>query len=270
MSEKSGIQWTDGTWNCVTGCTKVSQGCKNCYAEKLSLRLQRMHPQGKYRNAFKLTLHEDALNIPLKWKTPRKVFVNSMSDLFHKDVPFEFINKVWDVMEKCPQHTFQILTKRPERMLEFIHTPDRRILQNVWLGTSVENANATYRINILNSITARIRFVSFEPLIGDVGELNLDNIHWAIVGGESGKGFRPMEEDWALNILRQCNEQNVAFFFKQIGGITPKSGGRLLGGKEYNEYPAKVFEEKTMGKIYDQGFLWKWFPYIKEDKNEIF
>ena len=242
MAEKSKIEWTDGSWNCVTGCTKVSAGCTNCYAETLSLRLQKMGTK-RYRNGFKLTLHPDALNIPLKWKEPKKIFVNSMSDLFHKDVPFDFIDKVWDVMEKANWHIYQILTKRPEIMLKYIEerrkaSPASNIQPNhIWLGTSVEDSRVVHRIDTLRQVPATIRFISFEPLIGDVGNLDLSGIHWAIVGGESGKNHRPIKEEWVLNIQKQCRAQGVAFFFKQWGGITSKSGGRLLQGKTYDEYP---------------------------------
>lgn len=242
MAEKSKIEWTNASWNCITGCTKVSAGCTNCYAETLSLRLQKMGSK-RYKNGFKLTLHEDALNLPLKWKEPKKIFVNSMSDLFHKNVPFDFIDKVWDVMLKANWHIYQILTKRPEIMLKYLE--ERRKVshalniqpKHIWLGTSVEDSRVVYRIDILRKVPSTIRFVSFEPLIGDIGKLDLSNIHWAIVGGESGKNHRLIKEEWVLNILEQCKEQKVAFFFKQWGGITSKSGGRSLQGKIYDEYP---------------------------------
>ena len=234
MAEKSKIEWTDSSWNPTTGCDKVSAGCANCYAETLALRLQKTGSH-RYRNAFKLTLHEDVLNLPLKWKQPKKIFVNSMSDLFHKDVPDEFIDKVWKIMGKANWHIYQILTKRPERMAHYSWKKEK--LPNVWLGTSVEDAKVKDRIKVLSTSNAKIRFISFEPLIGDIGELDLSNIHWAIVGGESGKNHRLIKEEWIQNILRQCREQNVAFFFKQWGGLTPKSGGRLLNGRIYDEYP---------------------------------
>ncbi len=237
MAEKSKIEWTNASWNCVTGCTKVSAGCTNCYAETLALRLQKMGSK-RYRNAFTLTLHEDALNLPLKWKEPKKIFVNSMSDLFHKDVPDDFIDKVWEVMEKANWHIYQILTKRPERMAQYSWTKEQ--LSNVWLGTSVEDLRVKDRIKLLQTSNAKIRFISFEPLIGDVGELNLSNIHWVIVGGESGKNHRPIEREWVTNILAQCKKQNVAFFFKQWGGLKSKSGGRQLNGRTYDEYPNAV------------------------------
>ena len=234
MSEKSRIEWTNASWNPTTGCTKVSAGCINCYAETLALRLQKMGSK-RYRNAFKLTLHPNALNLPFKWKEPKKIFVNSMSDLFHKDVPDEFIDKVWDVMEKADWHIYQILTKMPERMSQYSWTKGQ--LPNVWLGTSVEDSRVKDRIKLLQTSNAEVRFISFEPLIGDVGELDLSNIHWVIVGGESGKNHRLIKEEWVQNILRQCRAQGVAFFFKQWGGLTSKSGGRTLNGKTYDEYP---------------------------------
>lgn len=240
MAETSGIEWTDASWNPVTGCTKVSAGCLNCYAEELSLRLQKMHPGKKYRNGFKVTLHENDISLPLKWKEPKKIFVNSMSDLFHKDVPFDFIDKIWGTMLEARHHTYQILTKRPERMKEYIaeNAYKRDITpRHIWLGTSVEDAKVIHRIDTLRKVSAHMRFISMEPLIGDVGDLNLSGIQWVIVGGESGPKYRPMKEQWAVNIRDQCKEHGVAFFFKQWGGLRPKSGGCLLQGKEYKEYP---------------------------------
>jgi len=236
MAEKSGIEWTDASWNPTTGCTKISAGCLNCYAEKLSLRLKRMGSK-KYANGFDLTLHHNALRLPFKWKKSKRIFVNSMSDLFHKDVPFDFVDEVWNVMMEADWHTYQILTKRPERMAE--HIDSRKILNppHIWLGTSVENAWVKTRIKILQGIPNCVRFISFEPLIGEVGNLDLSGIKWVIVGGESGEGHRPIEEDWVLEIMKQCREHKTAFFFKQWGGQTPKSGGNSLQGKTYQEFP---------------------------------
>ena len=236
MSIKSKIEWTDASWNPTTGCTKVSAGCTNCYAETLSLRLQKMGSK-RYRNAFKLTLHEDALNIPLKWKQPKKIFVNSMSDLFHKDVPFEFIDKVWEVMLKGDWHIYQILTKRPERMAEYIKSRNILSPYHIWLGTSIEDSRVKGRIDVLRNIPSKIRFISFEPLIGDVGEIDLSYIHWVIVGGESGEKHRPIKEEWVKDILKYCRIFETKFFFKQWGGLTPKSGGRILNNQTYDEYP---------------------------------
>lgn len=237
MGGKSGIEWTDSSWNPVTGCTKVSAGCAFCYAERLAKRLQMMNPTGKYRNGFKLTLHEKDIELPLSWKEPRTIFVNSMSDLFHEQVPFSFIKRVFDTMEKADWHTFQILTKRPERMQYFTNEYYGEVLPNVWLGTSIEDSKVLHRLAILKKVDAAIRFVSFEPLLGSVGKVNLRGIHWAIVGGESGKYHRPIKKEWIHEIRRQCRKYNVAFFFKQWGGLTSKSGGRTLDGRIYDEYP---------------------------------
>lgn len=241
MGDESKIEWTDATWNCTTGCTKVSAGCTNCYAERVALRLQSMGTK-KYANGFKLTLHPEDLEIPLRWSKPRKIFVDSMSDMFHKDIPFEFIDRVWEVMLKADWHIYQILTKRPEIMLRYITERNPKSHKHIWLGTSVEDSRVKERIEVLRKIPAEIRFLSLEPLIGDVGELNLDGISWVIVGGESGDKHRLIKEEWVLNILKQCEEQKVAFLFKQWGGITSKSGGRLLQGRTYDEYP--VIEQK--------------------------
>jgi len=237
MGGKSGIEWTDSSWNPVTGCTKVSAGCAFCYAERLAKRLQRMNPTGKYRNAFKLTLHEKDVELPLSWKEPRTIFVNSMSDLFHEKVPFSFVKRIFNTMERASWHTFQILTKRPHIMEKFINEIYKKILPNVWLGTSIENDKVLHRLKELKKIKAAIRFISFEPLIGPVGKVNLRGIHWAIVGGESGKYHRPIKEEWVHEIRKQCRKYGVAFFFKQWGGPTSKSGGRILNNRTYDEYP---------------------------------
>ena len=244
MGDKSAIEWTDASWNPVTGCTKVSAGCAFCYAERLSKRLQKMNPDGKYRNGFKITLHEKDLDLPLHWKDSRKIFVNSMSDLFHPEVPDDFILKVYDTMEKADWHIYQILTKRPERMKKFTNEIYKKILPHVWLGTSIENDKVLNRLTELKKVKAATKFISFEPLLGPVGKVNLKGIHWAIVGGESGFHHRPIEKEWVKEIRHQCREYNVAFFFKQWGGLTPKSGGRLLDKRAYDEYP-KIYE-KTM------------------------
>lgn len=235
MGDKSAIEWTDASWNPSTGCSKVSPGCRNCYAERLSARLQAMG-NPKYTRGFKFTLHDDALDIPLKWKAPRKIFVNSMSDLFHEQMPESFLQKCFEVMIQANWHIYQVLTKRPDRMLDFSRRFGR-IPEHIWLGTSVESALYNPRIDILREINCRIKFVSFEPLLGPVGKVNLEGISWAIVGGESGPNFRPIEPEWVREIHRQCKKHKVAFFFKQWGGPRPKSGGRKLDGKEWNEYP---------------------------------
>lgn len=237
MGAKSGIEWTDSSWNPVTGCTKVSAGCAFCYAERLAKRLQMMNPNGKYKNGFKLTLHEKDIELPLSWKEPRTIFVNSMSDLFHEQVPFSFIKRVFDTMEKANGHTFQILTKRPHLMRQFVNDYYKKVLPNVWLGTSIENDKVLYRLGELKKVNATIRFISFEPLIGPVGKVNLRGIHWAIVGGESGKYHRLIKKEWIYEIRRQCKKYGTAFFFKQWGGLTSKSGGRTLDNRTYDEYP---------------------------------
>lgn len=209
------IEWTDSTWNPVTGCTKMSAGCAHCYAETMSRRLKAMGTP-KYRNGFIVTLHKEALEEPKKWRKPRTIFVCSMSDLFHKDVPFEFIDKVIGVIKETPQHRYQLLTKRAERMKEYFLT--REVPNNVWIGVTVEMQSSKDRIDNLRSIkNAPIKFLSCEPLLEDLGELNLTGIDWIIVGGESGNQARPMQEEWVLNIQRQCKAANKAFFFKQWG-----------------------------------------------------
>jgi protein gp37 len=230
----SKIEWTDSTWNPITGCSKISPGCKNCYAERMAKRLKAMG-QPNYENGFSLTLHPNMLRRPLECKKPSLIFVNSMSDLFHPDVPLEFILKVFDTMKEANWHQFQVLTKRSERLLELsskINWPD-----NVWMGVSVENQEYAYRINHLRKTEAKIKFLSLEPLIGPVDKLNLDNIDWVIVGGESGPRSRPIEKNWVLEIKKQCINTNVPFFFKQWGGKNKKKTGRLLMGRIWDELP---------------------------------
>lgn len=234
MSTQSHIEWTDATWNPLTGCTKVSPGCKHCYAERMSARLKAMG-QPNYRNGFELTLHEHALEIPLKWRKPRNVFVNSMSDLFHKDVPEEFIRKVFEVMNQARAHKFQVLTKRSERLVRM--SPMISWSENIWMGVSVESLNYVHRIDHLRQTEARIRFLSLEPLLGPLSDLNLDGIGWVIVGGESGPGARKMEESWVLDIREQCVDAQVPFFFKQWGGTNKRKAGRLLEGRTWDEMP---------------------------------
>lgn len=246
MAETS-IEWTDATWNPVAGCLIISPGCTNCYAMRMAARLEAMRVpkyEGLTRKSGqryiwtgKVRLDEASLNIPLKWKKPRKIFVNSMSDLFHADVPAEFIARVWSVMEQTPQHTYQILTKRPERMREVLTTLGLPMLEHVWLGTSVEDSAVLSRLDDLRATPALVRFVSFEPLIGSVKGADLTGIHWAIVGGESGPRARPMEEAWVDEIRLACLATRTAFFFKQWGGKNKKASGRLLHGKEWNALP---------------------------------
>jgi len=238
MSESS-IEWTEMTWNPTTGCDKISAGCKYCYAEVMSRRLQAMGIE-KYKDGFELRLHEDSLMIPNEWKRPHVVFVNSMSDLFHKDVPLPFIQKVFEVMNNTPRHTYQVLTKRAERLYE-LHDK-LSWTTNIWMGVSVENEKVKDRIDFLRETNAKVKFLSCEPLIGPLQNLNLEKIHWAIVGGESGRRPRPMKESWVWDIRQECAEQGVAFFFKQWGGTNKKKAGRELGGRTYDEMPM-ILEE---------------------------
>lgn len=234
MAENSTIEWTEATWNPVTGCTKISAGCKFCYAERMAKRLQGMGQQN-YVNGFRLTLQPQMLHRPLEWKRPQMIFVNSMSDLFHRDVPLSYIRRVFEVMTEAHWHTFQILTKRAERLEEL--SPKLDWPGNVWMGVSVENAEHVYRIEHLQRSGAHVKFLSVEPLIGAIGTLQLQGIHWTIVGGESGPGARPMKKQWVLEILRQCRRARVPFFFKQWGGVNKKKTGRLLNNRVWNEMP---------------------------------
>jgi len=234
---QSSIEWTEQTWNPVTGCTKISPGCKFCYAEKFAARLQAMGAEN-YRNGFKLTLHPHMVNKPLEWKKPSVIFVNSMSDLFHKDVPEEFILAVFETMNKAHWHQFQILTKRPERVLKM--NKKLRWAPNIWMGTSVENEDYMDRIDLLRKTSAKIKFLSLEPLLGPLPNMNLKKIDWVIVGGESGLKARPMKLEWVLDIQEQCQEADVPFFFKQWGGKNKKLAGRTLNGRTWDEMPRAV------------------------------
>lgn len=233
----SSIEWTQMTWNPTTGCTKISAGCKFCYAEVLSKRLHAMG-QHKYRNVFRLTLHPQTLDIPYSWTKPKIVFVNSMSDLFHDRVPLSYIQQVFEVMNNCPQHQFQVLTKRAERLAELSN--QLTWTDNIWMGVSVEDERVVNRIEHLRATGAKIKFLSVEPLIGSVGVLNLQGIDWVIVGGESGHKAREIKEEWVQDVRRQCRTQRVAFFFKQWGGKNKKASGRLLNGRTYDEFPTKI------------------------------
>ena len=237
MATNSSIEWTESTWNPLTGCTKVSPGCQHCYAERMAKRLRAMG-QPNYVNGFKLTIHEHVLEKPLEWKTPQVIFVNSMSDLFHKDVPFEFIERVFDVMKRAHWHTFQVLTKRAERLEEL--SPEIDWPENVWMGVSVENEKYTFRIDHLRRIGAKIKFLSLEPLLGPLDKLNLEGINWAIVGGESGPGARPLDPVWVTHIRDQCVRAKVPFFFKQWGGVQKKKAGRTLEGRTWDEMPINL------------------------------
>lgn len=261
MSIGSSIEWTEATWNPVAGCTPVSPGCLNCYAARMAIRLGSMPNKtgDKYRGLAQksraglpvfngeINLDYQALKTPLSWRLPRIIFVNSMSDLFHENVPFKFISEVFDVMERCPQHTFQVLTKRPEVALEYadkLNWPD-----NVWMGTSVESKQYYERIRLLQKIPAKVRFLSCEPLLGPLPRMPLKDIHWVIVGGESGPGSRPMAGTWVMKIKEQCEEKGVPFFFKQWGGVRKKEAGRELDGQIWDEMPRRQHdrEKETRG-----------------------
>jgi protein gp37 len=239
MSDNSSIEWTDATWNPVTGCTKISRGCDNCYAERFSERFRNVkgHP---FEFGFDLRLWPSRLDQPHHWKRPRRIFVNSMSDLFHKDIPASFIDSVFQTMEATDWHTYQVLTKRSSLMRRFVNERygRRRAPTHIWLGVSVEDRAALSRVEHLRQTRASVRFLSVEPLLGSVGTINLDGIHWVIAGGESGPGFRPTRPEWVREVRDQCLDARVPFFFKQWGGIRPKSGGRLLDKKEWSQYPA--------------------------------
>jgi protein gp37 len=231
------IEWTDRVWNPVTGCTKISPGCKHCYAERMAKRLEGMG-QPNYRNGFKLTLQPKMLDIPLGWRTPQRIFVNSMSDLFHADVPLEYIQRVFDVMRLANWHQYQILTKRSERLREL--SPFLKWPEHVWMGVSVESANYVHRIDDLRHTGAAVKFLSLEPLLGPLPKLNLPGIDWVIVGGESGPGARPMDPRWVTDLRDQCLRADVPFFFKQWGGVQKKRNGRKLDGRTWNEMPSEL------------------------------
>jgi protein gp37 len=233
----STIEWTESTWNPVTGCTKISPGCKHCYAERMALRLRAMG-QRNYVNGFELTLQPQALSLPLHWKKPQTIFVNSMSDLFHADVPTDFILQTFEVMVRADWHRFQILTKRSDRLLEL----DSQLpwAPHIWMGVSVESEDYTLRIDHLRRTNAHVKFLSLEPLLGPLLTLDLREIHWAIVGGESGPGARSMPKEWVLDIRDQCTKAGVPFFFKQWGGVNKKRAGRLLEGRTWDEMPEEV------------------------------
>ncbi|MBF0474413.1 MAG: phage Gp37/Gp68 family protein [Deltaproteobacteria bacterium] len=238
------IEWTEATWNPVTGCTKISEGCTHCYAERMSRRL-RLMGQPNYINGFELTLHPHVLPMPLKWQKPKSIFVNSMSDLFHRDIPFDFISQTFGVMAKAYWHRFQVLTKRAERLAELAGTlfwPD-----NVWMGVTVEHSSRVSRIDYLREVPAAVRFLSLEPLLGPLPDLDLAGIDWVILGGESGPGARPMEKSWVIDIQEQCHRANVPFFFKQWGGTSKKRAGRLLYGRTFDEMPGNLIARRREG-----------------------
>ena len=234
MSDQTNIEWTDATWNPVTGCQKISPGCKNCYAARLAPRLQAMG-NPRYSNGFAINLHHDLIDLPKKWKKPRKVFVNSMSDLFHEEVPLEFIQLVFNTIENTGRHTFQLLTKRPERALEV--ADQLTWPANLWMGVSVENSDYVHRIDTLRLIPAHTRFLSLEPLIGAIPNIDLTGIDWVIAGGESGPGARKIEVEWVRSIRDQCESAGVRFFFKQWGGTNKKLAGRVLDDRTWDDFP---------------------------------
>ena len=238
VADRSQIEWTDATWNPVTGCTKVSSGCDNCYAERFSERFRGVkgHP---FENGFELTLRPERLDQPLAWKKPRMIFVNSMSDLFHKDIPVDYIARVFDTMERADRHTFQVLTKRSSLLRNFVNTRylGSKAPRHIWLGVSIESPKVLVRLEHLKQTSASMRFVSFEPLLAPMGKLKLSGIDWAIVGGESGYGARPIEPAWVRELRDECLEQGVTFFFKQWGGRTPKAGGNTIDGRQWLDFP---------------------------------
>ena len=238
MADRSAIEWTDSTWNPVTGCTKVSRGCDNCYAARFAERFRGVagHP---YEMGFDLTLREERLRQPLRWKRSREVFVNSMSDLFHKEVPWSFVDRVFDVMEEADQHIFQVLTKRSSLMRDYLRDryADCTVPSHIWCGVSVEDRSALIRVRHLQESPVAVRFLSMEPLLDSIGDFDVSGISWMIVGGESGPGSRPMQEEWVCELRDLCEDNRIPFFFKQWGGSRPKSGGRILEGLEYNGKP---------------------------------
>jgi protein gp37 len=234
MGLNSAIEWTEATWNPVTGCTKTSAGCQNCYAERMALRLKAMG-QPNYRRGFKVALHPRTLRLPLTWKKPQMVFVNSMSDLFHEDVPLDFIHKVFDAMHQARWHCYQILTKRSERLVEL--DPALNWSPNIWMGVTVENADCAFRIDHLRKTHAAVKFLSLEPLLSPIPHLDLDGIDWVVVGGESGPGARPIKRQWVLQVRDRCGKAGVPFFFKQWGGVDKKKAGRILDGRTWDQMP---------------------------------
>ena len=245
MANGSSIEWTDATWNPVTGCDKISPGCKHCYAERMAKRLQAMGVE-RYRHAFEVTLHHDLLHAPKMWRSSRLVFVNSMSDLFHEQVPTAFIKEVFRTMGACPQHTFQVLTKRSGRLLAI--ADELEWAPNIWMGVTVESPAFISRIRHLAKVPAYVRFLSIEPLLASITSLPLNGIHWVIVGGESGPGARPMQQSWVESILHECRQQRVAFFFKQWGGVRKGQAGRLLNGQTYSEMPLNFVTASTTSR----------------------
>jgi len=275
LANNSSIEWTEATWNPTTGCTKVSPGCKNCYAERLSKRLKAMGVK-KYKNNFQFTEQPDDLKLPFMWKKSKRIFVNSMSDLFHEDAKMEYIGKCFHTMLQADHHHYQVLTKRSGKLLEFSKLFKdyfgHRIPSHIWMGVSVENEDFKWRIDDLRKTKCNTRFLSVEPLLDSVGKLDLRKIDWVIIGGESGFGFRPVMEEWILEIIKQCKKQNVAVFFKQWGGIRPKSGGRTIKGKIYDGYPNIAKSQNILKEIeYDDEEFINFYKsiLIKKQKSEL-
>lgn len=250
MSSSTAIEWTDATWNPVTGCTRISAGCDNCYAERFSERFRGL-PGHPFEHGFDLQLRPERLDQPLRWRTPKMIFVNSMSDLFHKQVPYSFVDRVFETMEKAPWHQFQVLTKRSSRLRDYLNGryPNDPVPSHIWVGVSIEDGTKKSRVRHIQETNASVRFLSIEPLLGPIGDINLSSIHWVIVGGESGPHARPMQPEWARQVRDQCKAAKVPFFFKQWGGLRPKSGGRLLDGREWSQWPKRIMvREKRDGR----------------------
>ena len=255
MADTSGIEWTEATWNPTTGCTKVSRGCQNCYAETLSKRLKAMKLV-KYRNNFAFTQHENEVDLPLRWKRPRKIFVNSMSDLFHEGAGKDFVWRCFLTMVRAHWHVYQILTKRPERMREFSRAFEAgaksMIPDHIWMGVSVEDNRTVWRIDELRHVRCHVRFVSFEPLLEGIDDVDLRGIDWAIIGGESGRRYRAVDEAWVRGLIEQCAGQGVKVFFKQWGGPRPKSGGREIDGRTYDQFPDGRTDRTSCARIVEE------------------
>ena len=275
MGERSKIEWTDATWNPATGCTKVSDGCRNCYAEKISLKLEKWGTP-KYSNGFKYTEHRKDLEIPLKWKKPKKIFVNSMSDLFHEQASMDFIDDVFDIMMIADWHVYQILTKRPNRMRDYSIQFEAKykipVPSHIWLGTSVEDQSTVHRIKDLQNTRCYCRFVSFEPLLGQINDVMLDGIDWCIIGGESGPDYREIKNEWVTRLINQCDDYNTNVFFKQWGGPKPKSGGREINGYTFDYIPmvkemTSYHQEKFDKLKYDILLKRKTIKESKQIKN---
>jgi len=273
MAVGSQIEWTEATWNPTTGCTKISPGCKNCYAERLSKRLKSMGVK-KYRNNFEFTEQPNDLTLPYSWKKSKRIFVNSMSDLFHEESRMEYIASCFHVMLDVERHQYQVLTKRSEKMKQFSDLFENFfgdiIPPHIWMGVSVENENYKYRIDDLRDTKCHTRFLSIEPLIGSVGKLNLQKIDWVIIGGESGYNYREVKKEWILEIIKQCKKQNVAVFFKQWGGMRPKSGGRTINGRIYDEYPKISNFDNILKEIaYDEKEFAKFCKSKLKEKSAL-